>query len=104
MSNDTGPGPGEGEIRHDAARRRYELVVGPDVVSFADYEEHDGVRAFVHTLTEPRFRGHGYAEQVVRAALDDARRDGVAVVPACSYVGAFVHDHPAYQDLVAPNP
>jgi len=37
---------------------------------------------------------------LVRAALDFARTERLRVIPACSYVAAFVERHP---DLVAPS-
>jgi predicted GNAT family acetyltransferase len=49
----------------------------------------------------PELRGRGIAEQLVRAALADARTAGNKVVPACSYVAKFIERHHEYQDLLA---
>ena len=38
---------------------------------------------------------------LVATALDDARSEGLEVVPLCPFVAAFIERHPEYQDLVA---
>jgi hypothetical protein len=43
------------------------------------------------------------AELLVRRALADARSQNAVVVPACSYVAAFIQRHPEFHDLLAPN-
>jgi predicted GNAT family acetyltransferase len=35
---------------------------------------------------------------VVKEALDDTRRRGFKIVPACSFVVAYVRRHPEYRD------
>ncbi|HEY4301046.1 MAG TPA: GNAT family N-acetyltransferase [Candidatus Didemnitutus sp.] len=89
-----------GEIRHDPVARRYELVFATERASL-DYEL-DGTRqTFTHTWVPPALRGQGIAEKLVRAALDDARRDGHKVIPECSYVATFMRRHPEYADLLS---
>ena len=44
--------------------------------------------------------GRGVAGDLVKAALDYARAQGLRVVPACSYSAAYVQRHPEYADLV----
>ena len=38
----------------------------------------------------PADEGKGIGARLVRAALDDARQRGFKIVPACSFVAAFV--------------
>jgi uncharacterized protein len=91
MSEDLGAG-----IRHDLARRRYELDVEGGL-AVVEYYERDGTRVFTHTEVPGQSKGRGVAGKLVRAALDDTRRHGFRIVPACSYVVAFVARHPEYQ-------
>jgi predicted GNAT family acetyltransferase len=45
--------------------------------------------------------GKGIASRLVKGALDDARRQGLKVVPLCSFVAAYIDRHPEEQDLLA---
>ena len=53
---------------------------------------------FTHTEVPPADEGKGIGSQIVRAALDDARKRGFKIVPACSFVADFVRRHPEYGD------
>jgi uncharacterized protein len=89
------------EIRHDAARSRYELVADGEVIGTADYVD-DGERVvFPHTVIRTDLRGQGFGAVLVRAALDDVRQKGRSVVPRCWYVAQFIDEHAEYRDLVA---
>jgi predicted GNAT family acetyltransferase len=89
------------EVRHDAARGRYEILVDGQVAGVADYWV-DGDRVvFPHTEVHPSHRGKGLAAELVRAALDDVRDQGRTVVPQCWYVARFLDDHPDYAELRA---
>lgn len=54
-----------------------------------------------HTGVPAAIGGRGVAGELVRAALDFARSEGLKVVPACSYAAAYIQRHPGYADLVA---
>ncbi len=86
---------------HNEAAGRYELALDDEVASFAEYYMTDDLIVFPHTMTYPRFRGNGFAEQVVRFALDDVRSRGRRVMATCWFVAKFIGDHPEYGDLVA---
>lgn len=87
-------------VRHNATAHRYEATVD-GYLSVCEYEEAEGRWIFTHTLVPPELRGRGIAEQLVRAALADARSTGRKIVPACSYVARFIERHREYQDLLA---
>lgn len=81
---------------------RFELRLDGALVSFVDYADLDGRRAFPHTQTYPEFGGRGFGTQVVRAALDEAVASGRSIVPSCPFVRAIVDQHPdEYGALVA---
>ncbi len=89
------------EIRNNRDAGRYELLADNTVASIADYYlDSAGRIVFPHTETVPAFRGRGYAAQLVRAALDEARREGRSVVAACWFVAEFIDEHAEYGDLV----
>jgi predicted GNAT family acetyltransferase len=88
-------------IVHNVRRRRYELFVGSDLASVAEYREADDTLLFDHTETLGRFRGRGLAARLVGFALDDVREQGRSVTPTCWFVADYIHDHPDYRDLLA---
>jgi predicted GNAT family acetyltransferase len=87
-------------VRHNAAESRFEVEIDGQL-SVADYELHGDQMIFTHTYTPSAQRGRGIAEKLVRAGLDYARTEQRKVVPACSYVAAFIERHAEYQPLLA---
>jgi predicted GNAT family acetyltransferase len=92
------------EVRRNADRSRYELVVDGRVTGRADYREADGSVVFFHTAVDRPQRGRGLGARLVRDALDDVRASGGTVVAQCSFVARFIKRHPEYGDLVAGQP
>ena len=87
-------------VVHNAAEQRFEARVQGWLCRL-DYIARDGVWVFAHTEVPPLLEGRGIAARLVAAALAQARTDGVKVLPACSYVRAYLRRHPAEQDLLA---
>lgn len=88
------------KVQHNSSASRYEAVVD-GYLSVCEYEQVGENLVFTHTMVPPELRGRGIAEQLVRAALSDARSAGHKVIPACTYVAKFIERHREYQDLLA---
>ena len=88
-------------VRNNEERSRYELVGDGRVVAIADYIVRGDTLVFPHTEVEPELRGRGLGAILVREALNDVRRSGRTIVPACWFVAEFIDAHPEYGDLVA---
>lgn len=88
-------------VERNDARSRYEGRCEGELVSLADYVLRGDTMIVIHTGTEHRWRGNGFAGQVTRAALDDARSRGLSVVARCSFTSDFIAHHPDYADLLA---
>ena len=84
-------------VRHNQAKSRYELQT-PNGLVIAVYRQEGDRLHFTHTEVPSADEGHGLGSALVRGALDDARRRGFKVVPACSFVIDFVRRHPEYKD------
>jgi uncharacterized protein len=89
------------EVRHNAARSRYEISVDGRLVGFADYRADGDTIVFPHTEIEPSMRNEGLGAELVRGALDDVRAGGGTVVAQCWYVAEFIELHGEYADLLA---
>jgi uncharacterized protein len=92
------------QVRDSPEEARYELLVDGRLAGFAQYRL-DGTRiTMYHTEVEPEYAGRGLGDELARAALEDVRRRGLALVPICPFIAAYIRRHPAdYLDLVVPN-
>ncbi|MEO0998264.1 MAG: GNAT family N-acetyltransferase [Pseudomonadota bacterium] len=88
-------------INHNVDAGRFEATID-GLTSHASYQHaRGGEIVFDHTFVQPDHRGRGLAGRLVRAGLDHARAQGLAVVPQCPYVARWIQRHPEYRDLVA---
>ena len=81
-------------------RRRFEIAVDGAVVGFAEYRRRPGVISLIHTEIDPARNGQGLGTVLVKAALDTARAEELAVLPYCPFVQRFIDRHREYLDLV----
>jgi uncharacterized protein len=88
------------EVIDNSRRHRYEAKRGDDVLAFVTYKREPERITFLHAETDRAEQGQGVASQLATEALDDARAQGLAVVPLCPFVVDFIERHPEYQDLV----
>jgi uncharacterized protein len=88
------------DVHDNPDAHRYELTVDGRVGAFVTYVVRGDVAEFVHTETVEGFEGRGLAKELVRDALDDARRRGWQVRPSCPFVRGFIERNPEYADLV----
>lgn len=61
----------------------------------------DGTMVIDHTGVPRQFEGRGFALQLVRCAIEDAREKGFKIVPQCPYVAVQFRRHPDWDDLLA---
>jgi uncharacterized protein len=69
------------------------------LAGYLEYTRAGQVAVYPHTLVFPAYEGRGVGGQLVREALDDARRRGLAVRPDCPFVAAWMARNPQYRDL-----
>jgi predicted GNAT family acetyltransferase len=83
------------EFTHEPDARRYTMQVDGDLVSVLEYQDHGTGTVFHHTVTIPKFRGNGYAGQLVEFAVNDVEAAGKAPITAtCWYVAEWFDKHP----------
>jgi uncharacterized protein len=86
-------------VADNPAQNRYEARVGGHL-AVVTYALESGRIIFLHTEVPPELEGHGIAGVMVRFALEDARARGLAVIPRCPYVRAYIRRHPEYANLL----
>jgi predicted GNAT family acetyltransferase len=88
------------EVSDAPDRERYELSVDGEVVGYTAYRARPGLIAFLHTEVDERVQGRGLGDRLIRFALEDARAQGLAVLPFCPFVKAFIERHREFEALV----
>jgi uncharacterized protein len=78
----------------DESGKRFGLV---------EYIRTDGMITFTHTEVDPAAEGQGIGSTLARSVLNQARADGLAVLPLCPFIKGWIARHPEYQDLVYSN-
>lgn len=93
----------EAEVVDAPEANRYELRLDGRLVGLAAYRRRDGRIAFTHTEVDESLEGRGLGSRLVAAALEDAARQGLDVVPLCPFVAWYIEQHPEYQPLLPAN-
>ena len=100
------------DVRHDPEGSRFH--VPPEVIDdepqhkmanmgtvLSYHEVRPKVLDFKSTLVPPHLRSKGVGSELVKQALDWARKEGYQVIPSCPFVRYFIEQNLEYQDLVA---
>ncbi len=88
------------EIADAPERDRYEISVDGERVGLTAYRLRPGLIAFIHTEIDEGHQGRGLADQLIRFALEDARKRDLVVLPFCPFVKAFIERNREFEDLV----
>ena len=87
-------------ITHDMVRHKFTTTFDGHE-GYVDYESGDGYIVITHTVVPSEIGGRGIAGELVKAAFDFARSEGLKVVPDCSYAAGYLQKHPEYASLIA---
>lgn len=91
----------EAEVVDVPEESRYELRLHGRLIGLAAYRRRDGRIAFTHTEVDESCEDRGCGSRLAEAALEDARRQGLDVVPLCPFIARYIERHPEYEQLVA---
>jgi predicted GNAT family acetyltransferase len=92
--------PAEAEVVDVPDASRYELRLAERVIGLAAYRRRDGRIAFTHTEVDEALAGRGFGSRLAAAALDDAARQGLDVVPLCPFIAHYIERHTEYAGLL----
>jgi predicted GNAT family acetyltransferase len=91
----------EPRFHDDAARNRYQLLVGDDEVGYIEYDRVGTTSILIkHTEVRQGHEGKGYGSRLVQSAFDRIRDEGRTAIPICPYALSWVRKHPAYHSVV----
>jgi len=80
-------------VVNNESEQRYEAEVD-GALAIAEYRRHNNEIIFFHTEVPVSLRGKGVGTSLVKAALDDARAQGLAVKSTCWFVSDHLRRHP----------
>jgi uncharacterized protein len=81
-------------VKDNPGERRYEIRLDGELAGYCAYQRRPGALVFTHTHVEPRFRGMGLGSRLIAAALADAERRDLRVVPRCAFVQDLIRLRP----------
>lgn len=96
-----GSGPAAPVVEHVADIGRFRVRRDGRDLAVLDYQAGPGFWNLVHTWADPSVRGTGLASSLVRQVMDQARAEGLKVIPSCPYIPAWLRRNPEYADLVS---
>ena len=98
---DATPGHGPAfEVSENVDAGRFELRLGGELVSIADYQQRDDVVVVPHVETDPAHRGNGFAARLMDGLLDQLRASGRSIAPLCPFAAEHIRDNPRHHDLL----
>jgi predicted GNAT family acetyltransferase len=88
----------QAQVHDNREKMRFEMQVDGQVV-FADYRRQPGRLVITYVEAPVALRGTGAAGRLMKGMLEEARAEGVKVLPLCPYARAWMQRHPEYKDL-----
>ncbi|WP_226064266.1 GNAT family N-acetyltransferase [Kaistella polysaccharea] len=61
----------------------------------------DSTIEIIHTEVDEEFGGKGLGKELVKAAVEYARKNNYKVIPSCSYAKKTIDKTPEFQDVLA---
>lgn len=86
-------------VTHRPELQQFESSPGGHL-AVCSYRLNGRVATLHHTEVPWQLQGQGVAAELVRAALNWARTEGLRVRPTCSYVAAYMRRHAETHDLL----
>ena len=82
-------------------RQRYELRLGDELLSFADFSEVPGAIVVPHVETVLHQRENGYSSMLMAGVVDDLTARSLKIVPHCRVARSYVQSLPNAAELIA---
>ena len=64
------------------------------------YETNDNKIYLLHTEVPREFQGRGIGKTLVESVLEDIEKNGLTLVPLCSFVSHYVQNNPKWKKLL----
>jgi predicted GNAT family acetyltransferase len=88
------------EIKNDTNSKKFTSQVEGGEAYIIYRRGPENAYELVSTLVPPPARGHNVADQLVRMALETAKREQVKIIATCPYVRSWFKKHPSEQAIL----
>jgi uncharacterized protein len=86
-------------INENSVHTRYEIELD-GYLAYLEYRLDNGCMDLFHTYSPKELSGRGVASRLVAFALNKARERKLNIRPTCSFVEAYIKNHPEFSDVV----
>jgi predicted GNAT family acetyltransferase len=92
------------EIQRDEHGRKGAFYIDEDGEWIAEltYSKNGNTMTIDHTEIDEKLRGEGIGQDMVKAAVEYARENGLKIKPVCPYARKIIESTPEFQDVLAP--
>ncbi|MFT3793519.1 GNAT family N-acetyltransferase [Flavobacterium sp.] len=87
-------------MRHNKTEHQFEFQID-DQVAFVEYFTEGQKIYLTHTEVPQSLRGNGIASELIRQTLGYIKKQHWILVPQCSFVVAYVNDHPEWHSILS---
>ena len=90
------------QIQRDEHGRKGAFYIDEDGEWIAEltYERNNGTMTIDHTEIHEKLRGEGIGQDMVKAAVEYARENGLKINALCSYAKKVIERTPEFQDVL----
>ena len=90
----------EVEIKFDKLNNQSLAIINDDIIGRCSFTIKDNKWYINHTVVKSEYGGRGIAKQLVSIIVNEARKQGVKIVPICSYAQKMLLGKEEYQDIL----
>jgi predicted GNAT family acetyltransferase len=87
-------------VHNNLELQRFEMREDGELLAFLQYRLRGSVIDLLHAETMPDKRGRGFASDLVRQTLEEARQRAWQVRPYCPFVRDYMAEHAEFDDLM----
>ena len=90
------------QIQHDEHGRKGAFYIDENGEWIAEltYEKNNGTMTIDHTEIDEKLRGEGIGQDMVKAAVEYARANGLKIKADCPYAKKVIERTPEFQDIL----
>ena len=87
------------QLIDNEAAKQYEFHIDGQIVRI-EYIKVPGKIFLTHTEVPPSMEGKGLGSSIIKAALEEVKKNDWVLVPLCPFVAGYIKKHPEWKDLV----